>query len=534
MVRRGGVGPTDLARFVDKAALLAGGDAVRALRYQRASVDKKEQGKSVGDQGKLNVAEVERHQWSEAGSFTDNDLSGSRHARKERPDFERLMEAIRGGRGDVLVVWEIGRSQRDLAVYVAIRDLCVQVGLNFWLVGGQLYDLRDRNDRMMLGFFAVQAEFQADYIRDNVLRGIVGAAQAGRPHGKVTYGYRRIYNTRTRALERQEPDTEQREATATDGTVTGYSRAGIVAEIFERVAGGVPLITIQRDLDARGVPSPEGARWLRGTVRKIAMNPAYIGKRVLRGAVVGDGIWPPLVSEEAYWACVRLLEDPARTTTRAGRAVHLLSYIASCGVCGGPLSCAIVNRRGWNGLVYSCLHKRCAAVKAEFLDEYVQRAVAAWLARPDVYELLTAQAGGDEQVAAARAEASRLRAELEDWRKLAEAGEVSAISFARAEKGLLARIDEQEQVAADAGVPTVLRGRIGPEAVAAWQGLGDDVAVKREVIRAVADIRLLPAGKGTRRPFGRHRLDWRWRFGPTADQPTADDPADTQHDQATS
>jgi site-specific DNA recombinase len=48
-------------------------------------------------------------------------------------------------------------------------------------IGGVLYDLRDKNDRMMLGFQAVQAEWLADSIRDNVLRGIVGAAEAGRP-----------------------------------------------------------------------------------------------------------------------------------------------------------------------------------------------------------------------------------------------------------------------------------------------------------------------------------------------------------------
>lgn len=61
----------------------------------------------------------------------------------------------------------------------------------------------------------------------------------------------------------------------------------------------------------------------------------------------------------------------------------------------------------------------------------------------------------------------------------------------------------------------MLRGRIGEQAVAAWAALGDEVAVKREIIRVVADIKLKPAAhKGDRRPFGRHRLDWRWKFGP--------------------
>ncbi|HEY0529970.1 MAG TPA: recombinase family protein [Actinoplanes sp.] len=519
MVRRGSrAGNRVRTRIGTKAELLAGGADVRALRYQRASQDKKEQGKSVHDQGVLNVKEITSRGWSDAGSFTDNDRSASRHATKDREQFELLIEALRKGKGDVLVIWEISRKERDLAVYVQIRDLCTEIGMYFWLVGGVLYDLRDKNDRMNLGFQAVQAEWMADSIRDNVLRGIVGAAEAGRPHGKVTYGYRRIYHSRTRALERQELDTEVRTATSAEGVTTEYSHASVVKDIFRKVGSGVPLIHIERELNAAGIPSPEGSTWRRVIVRKIALNPAYIGKRVLRGEIVGDGIWPPMVSEDDYWAVVRLLQDPSRTTTRAGRAVHLLSYVVHCGVCGGPLSTNMVNRHGWTGRLYSCLNRRCVAVKAEILDEYVERTVVAWLSLPETAEMLSALSGGDEQASTARAEAARLRAELEDWRKLAEEAEVSAIAYARAEKGLTKQIAEQEALAVEAGIPPVLRGMVGEHAVARWAELGDEVARKREIIRAVADIRLLRAGKGSRQAFGAHRLQWRWLLGPQPDE----------------
>lgn len=509
-----------VARFASKADLQAGGLEVRALRYQRASQDKKKQGKSVRDQGSLNLAEIGRYGWTDEDSFTDNNLSASRHARKERADFEHLMDAIRAGRGDVLVVWTISRNQRDLAVFVQIRDLCLEVGLHFWLVGGVLFDLRDKNDRMMLGFQAVQAEFQADSIRDEVLRGMAGAARAGRPHGKVTFGYRRIYDQRTRALLRQEPDTEPRTATGRDGTETVYTRAGVVESIFGQVAGGVPLNLINNELNDAGIPSPEGALWRRGVIRRIAMNPAYIGKRVYQGAIVGEGIWPALVSDDVYWECVRLLGDPSRKTTRPGRAVHLLTAFVTCGKCGAPLSKGIARRGAWQGEIYRCSASNCAAVMTTVFEEYVERAVVAWLARPETFAFLNAHAGGDEQLVAARAEASRLRGELEDWRRLARERKVSAVSFAAVEPGLLEGIAEQDRIATEAGVPPILRGRIGPQAVAAWKDLHDDIAVKREIIRLVADIKLLPAGKGNRRAFGLWRLAWRWNFGPANDTST--------------
>jgi hypothetical protein len=91
-----------------------------------------------------------------------------------------------------------------------------------------------------------------------------------------------------------------------------------VRDNFDKVSTGVPLITIEKELNARGIPSPEGSTWRRSIIRKQVMNLAYIGKRVFRGEVVRDGIWPALVDEDTYWACVRLLDDPPRTTTRAG------------------------------------------------------------------------------------------------------------------------------------------------------------------------------------------------------------------------
>ena len=499
-------------QWATKADLLGGGTAVVALAYQRASQDKRKTEKSVGDQARLNAREVEAHEWSmfPGKPFTDNDRSSSRHARKDRPDFERLLDVISGGSGDVLVMWELARGQRDLAVYVAIRDLCVQVGLNFWLVGGVLYDLRDRNDRMSLGFQAVQAEFQADYIRDGVLRGMAGAAEDGRPHGKTTYGYRRIYNPRTGAFVAQEADEEPRTAKAEE-----YSAAGVVREIFERVSTGDPLIVIARSLNDRGIPSPTSKTWQRVVIRTMALNPAYRGRRVFRGEVVGDGQWPALVSEETFWSCARVLGDPERVKTRPGRAVHLLSYIVRCGTCGGPLH---ASQAGGKTVppkrTYQCLERGCAAVERAVLDEYVERVVVAWLSRADVFEALTA-GQDDEEITRARADAQKQRAELEHWRMLAERREVDAVMYSRMSKTLLAGIEAAEARAADAGTPPVLRGRIGSQAISAWTQLHDNVAVKREIIKTVAEIKVFPAGKGNSGSSltDPKRLSWRWKFG---------------------
>jgi site-specific DNA recombinase len=108
--------------------------------------------------------------------------------------------------------------------------------------------------------------------------------------------------------------------------------------------------------------------------------------------------------------------------------------------------------------------------------------------------LARATADTDQQAAHARAEGQRLRAELEQWRQAAEAGQVTPVSFARVERGLLDRIAQADQQAAEAAPPPLLRGLVGPDAAAKWATL--DTAAKREVIRMVAQISVMPAGKG--------------------------------------
>lgn len=143
------------------------------------------------------------------------------------------------------------------------------------------------------------------------------------------------------------------------------------------------------------------------------------------------------------------------------------------------------------------------------------RTIVRWLSRADVYESFAEADDNAEAVVQARAQAQELRAELEEYKRLAEAREITPISFARMEKSLLARIGEAEGRAAELGTPPVLRGRVGPGAAAAWAALAEDgLAVKRDIIRTVAALELMPVGGGVRRSLGNpDHLKWTWKLG---------------------
>jgi hypothetical protein len=74
----------------------------------------------------------------------------------------------------------------------------------------------------------------------------------GRPHAQVTYGYRRIYDSRTKALLRQEPDDEPRTAVGIGGARSQYTPAGIVAEVVTRLTEGATITALVRELKRAG------------------------------------------------------------------------------------------------------------------------------------------------------------------------------------------------------------------------------------------------------------------------------------------
>lgn len=209
------------------------------------------------------------------------------------------------------------------------------------------------------------------------------------------------------------------------------------------------------------MPSPEGRRWWHSRILAILQSPTYRGRRVHHGQVLDEvaAAWPPLVDEATWWAVQRVLRDPARQAKRPERARHLLSHLARCAVCGGPLQVRAGNARQGQGRVYQCAERFCVAIGEATLDGYVERVLVRWLAGPA--RALLQPPADDAAAAAARTEVDRLRVELAELYRLVEAGEVGPAVAERAERGLRRRLDAAEVAAHAATVPPALAGVIG-------------------------------------------------------------------------
>ena len=488
-----------------------------AREYLRVSRDRNKQGKSPAQQHEENSRAVARHGWElHAEPYADVDKGASRHSRAVRDGYARLVEDIEHGRfgAEVLVIWESSRGSRRVSEWAALVDLCAGAGIKIYVTThDHLYDPSRGRDRRSLHEDAVDSEYETDKMSDRIRRAVNASAKEGRPHGKNLYGYRRTYV--------QGPSGPQLDSVEPDPVT-----APIVREAAARALAGETYYAIARDFNVRGVPPRRPARhdynasrgWTGSMLKQMLSRPAYAGLREHNGEIVGEAIWPPLISPEDWTKLQvkRAVAPPAREAKR------LLVGLAECSGCGGRLRGGRQSSGGGKDgenrryPTYICAGyaspkpgTKHVSIKEEHLDYLVTEAVIARLSRPDFLEEARST---DDDVEAERAEVlAQIEADkayLDDVRqKAADAGMFDLVIDQ--ERRVRPRIEANEQrLRALSGHSEEVLALASEEDVrAAWERL--DIATRRDIVRSLLVPVVKPAERGQKglRP---ERVEIRW------------------------
>jgi DNA invertase Pin-like site-specific DNA recombinase len=419
-----------------------------------------------------------------------------------RRGWQRLLSDLDAGSLDVVVTWEPSRADRDLETWVQFVAKCRTHGVLVHITGeDDTLDPRNASHWRRLIEGGVDAAMESEKISKRVLRGVASAAVAGGFHGDCPYGYVRVIVGERQTKHGPKPVKEQR---------PHPEHAPVVEEIITRIGHQDPINAIVADLDARGIVAPAGEKWNRNTVRKLALNVAYLGQRSHKGQVY-DGCWPPLVSAEVFEAARVVLTAPRRKFDHPGRLLRLLSYLAVA-PCGAQVHYMPAgNSQHKRHARYHC-HGRdgCVAVGAAEVDEFITRLVVARCCEPDLREALTA-ADDDTAAQRARDEAAAWQRKLDDARasflKIDGSG-ISAESLARSEAEIGPKLADAQRRSVSAKVPLALMklleaGRFGQTAVRpVWDGLS--VPARRDVLKLI--FRHITIGKPVHR-IGRWSTD---------------------------
>lgn len=394
--------------------------------------------------------------------FTDR-ISASRFSTKVRPEWAACKEALRGG--DILVVWESSRAQRDLEEFVELRKLCASrnVPLSY---AGKVLDLTLGDDRFVAGLDALLAERESEQTSLRILRSKRQAAAEGKPAGRPPWGYRQKIDEETGLPVKGAWEHDPVEAPR-------------VLEAANRFLKGASMRSIMLWLQSTEGWSPAT---LTSLVRALE-RPSIAGLRAHQGEIIREGTWKPIITVGQRDAILRQMEAMKRAhgylSPPGPGPKHLLSGIAVCGICGDGLRHKVFPKRSPG---YLCPRNHVCRI-VDLLDKAVEDEILELATRikPERHQ------SENPAIQAALDEIKKIEEELEEYAVMAGNGEISPKMVATIEKGRRARIAALRPIA----TTHARRSQIDFQKLArAWPTAS--IVQKREAIKALLSVKVYP------------------------------------------
>lgn len=419
--------------------------------------------------------------------YVDDGVSATKTA--PRPQYERMISAVRAGKHDRVIVWDQDRLTRrtaEVADWVELYEAGRVIVLN---AGG--VDLF--GDIMTAEIKGSVSANEVRQLKKRLRRSLVQRAESGKPHGRPAYGW--TVQLAGEGKRRVRVGRDQLDPAA----------AEVIAETARRLLLGESLRSIMLDLNRRGLHTASGGSWSTPQLRTIMLRPRNAGIRIHLGQEIGAGDWPPIYDRGTHDRVVALLTDPSRRINPGAPARHLLSKLATCGRCGGHM---VVNPGHHRAPYYFCqdCHK-CARVQAP-VDALVAEVIVRRLEMPDVLRALAVNADPAE-VEAARADAAELNARLDLAADSYADGALTAEQLKRITAKVRPLIEAAEARVAALLPRADLAPMAGPDARARWEAAPLDI--RRLVIDTLVSVVVLPEKPKGRAPFDPESVQINWK-----------------------
>lgn len=454
---------------------------MKAAIYVRQSQDKAGNAAAVERQEAACRKLAEAKGWDTPAIYRDNDKSATSGA--TRPDFVRLLDDIGAGRIDALVVWHLDRLTRSIRDLTQVIEAGKARRMNIASVHGVSLDLGDPTGVAVATILTAIAAMEVQHKGQRQKAANLQRAKAGQAHWvRRPFGYRRDGNTVT---------AEPAEAEA-------------LRDAAARILAGETLSAVVRDWNTAGIKSTVGKPWNVTSLRRGLLNPRNTGRRLYNGEDLGEGAWPAIFPAETLQALEVKLTDPRRRTAPDDlNAKYLLSGIATCGKCGKKMFAAPAKKNGREWMMYRCFGGYCMTRRLDKVDEVVESVIAARLARPDAAGLFAP----DTDTLALRGKVADLRERRDALAAMLADGLLSPAAV-REQAGRLSTelADTEAKLAATDNLNPVAALVAAEDVAAAWEALS--LADKRRMIRTLAQVTVLPAGKGVRFDPEQVRIEW--------------------------
>jgi len=427
-----------------------------------------------------------RKGWVVVREYVDNDISAS--GAKRRPQYRQMLEDIKTGDVDAVIVWADDRLHRQPKELEEFFEIIDAAGIkDLATVSGDM-DLSTDDGKLKARILGAVAANESAKLTRRIRRKHEELAQTG----KLSGGGHRPYGFED------------------DRLTIRLDEAQTIKELASRVLSGDSLRSMCRDLDERRLSTITGAPWTPHVLRRMLMSARISGQREHLGEIVGPAEWPGIITPADTARLRSVLGDPRRRTNRSPRR-YLLAGMLRCQLCGATL----VARPKMDGRrAYVCAKgpgfAGCGGIStlAEDLESLIIEAVLFRLDTPTLASRLTRRTKETTDASATAAALAADQTRLDELAVLFADGEIRKAEWLKARSRIDERITANKKKLSRMTYTSALDGFVGNSE--GLRKMWSDLPLARQQAVVAAVIDHVVAGPALK---GRNRFDPK-RFTP--------------------
>ena len=313
--------------------------------YARVSSDRQDVDLSISAQLRALRDYAEKNGYLVAREYVDEAESG-RIA--DRPQFQKMLNEASKPEAPFqeILVWKFSRFTRKREHAVAFKAMLRRRGVRVVSITEHADD--SPTGKLMEAIIESVDEFYSENLAQEVTRGMREAASRGFwVTGYAPYGYKRVYvqdGAKKRPTLELNPPAD-----------------AVVRRIFDMVLQGKSILDVVKTLNAEGITTTNGKRWLKTTIHTMLANEAYTGA-VVWGIKAKDkaepvrveDAFPAIITNQEFQKAKKMLGARAPKSVHPRRAFspYLLSGLLKCATCGKAMTAA--EAKGGKYTYYVC------------------------------------------------------------------------------------------------------------------------------------------------------------------------------------
>ena len=251
-----------------------------------------------------------------------------------------------------ILVWKCSRCTRKREHAVAFKAMLRRRGVRVVSITEQADDTP--TGKLLEAIIESVDEFYSENLAQEVTRGMREAASRGFwVTSYAPYGYKRVY---------VQDGPKKRPTLALDPPSDA-----VVRRIFDMALQGKSILDVTKTLNAEGIPTTNGKKWLKTTIHTMLANEAYTGAVVWgikdkdkAEPVRVENAFPAIVSKRDFQKAKKLLGSraPKKVNPRRASNPYLLSSLLKCETCGKAMTAAEAKSGKYTYYVCHSLLKR--------------------------------------------------------------------------------------------------------------------------------------------------------------------------------